>query len=50
MLQKMGFKKEADNIQNAITELYGEGKYLTGDLGGKTTTTDFTKAVIDRLK
>ena len=46
----MGFKKEADNIQNAIIELYSEGKHLTGDLGGKTTTTDFTKAVIDRLK
>lgn len=46
----MEFKREADSIQNAIIDLYAEGKYLPGDLGGKTTTTDFTKAVIDRLK
>lgn len=26
-----------------------EGKYVTGDLGGKSTTTDYTKAIIDRL-
>lgn len=26
-----------------------EGKYLTGDLGGKAKTTEFTQAIIDNL-
>jgi len=26
-----------------------EGKYLTGDLGGKAKTTEYTKAIIDNL-
>jgi isocitrate/isopropylmalate dehydrogenase len=27
-----------------------EGKYLTGDLGGKAKTTEFTKAIIENIR
>jgi isocitrate/isopropylmalate dehydrogenase len=37
------------SIQAALLEVIGEGKYRTGDLGGVATTSDFTKAVIDKL-
>ena len=38
----MGHVKEAENIKKAIFEALKEGKYTTGDLGGKGSTTDFT--------
>ncbi len=41
--------QHADNIQNAVLGVIAEGKYRTGDLGGRATTTDFTKAIIDKL-
>eukprot|EP01027_Heterolobosea_sp_BB2_P025434 GEZU01039040.1.p1 GENE.GEZU01039040.1~~GEZU01039040.1.p1 ORF type:complete len:383 (-),score=138.87 GEZU01039040.1:174-1241(-) len=50
LLRHIGEKDIADNIQNAVFSVFQEGKCLTGDLGGKATTTEFTKAVIDRLQ
>lgn len=41
--------KEADNIQSAVLAVIKEGKYRTGDLGGKASTMDFTKAVCEKL-
>lgn len=39
----------ANRIENATYAVLEEGKYVTGDLGGKSTTTDYTKAIIDKL-
>lgn len=49
MLQHMGLNSHADKIQKAIFDTLAEGKALTGDLGGKSTNTEFTKAVIAKL-
>lgn len=49
MLRHLGLNKEAENIQNATLAIIAEGKYLTGDLGGTASTTDFTKAIINKL-
>lgn len=39
----------ACRIEKACLGTIAEGKYLTRDLGGKSGTTDFTKAIIGRL-
>lgn len=49
MLRHLGMTDKADRIHHAITKTIEEGKYLTGDLGGKSSTTDYTKAVCDNL-
>jgi isocitrate dehydrogenase (NAD+) len=50
MLRHIGMNKHADNIQQAVLGVIAEGKYRTGDLGGRATTSDFTKAIIDKLE
>ncbi|PNW87514.1 hypothetical protein CHLRE_02g143250v5 [Chlamydomonas reinhardtii] len=50
MLRHLGRRQEGDNIQNAVLGVIAEGKYRTADLGGNATTSDFTKAVIDKLE
>ncbi|KAL7274232.1 NAD-dependent isocitrate dehydrogenase [Rhizina undulata] len=50
MLQHMGLNSHAQKIQKAIFDTLAEGKALTGDLGGKATTTQYTNAIISRLK
>ncbi|GMH24937.1 hypothetical protein Nepgr_026780 [Nepenthes gracilis] len=49
MLHHLELHDEADRIQNAILTTIAEGKYRTVDLGGTSSTTDFTKAVCDHL-
>ncbi|KAL3153459.1 Isocitrate dehydrogenase [NAD] catalytic subunit 5, mitochondrial [Trebouxia sp. C0009 RCD-2024] len=49
MLRHMGENDMASRIQNATLDTIAEGKYRTGDLGGKSTCSDFTKAIIDKL-
>jgi hypothetical protein len=39
----------ADRIQSAALGVIAEGKYRTRDLGGTAGTSDFVKAVIDKL-
>ena len=36
-------------IQAAVIGTIAEGKYRTGDLGGRSSCSDYTKAVIDHL-
>lgn len=36
-------------IQAAVITTIAEGKYRTGDLGGRSSCSDYTKAVIDHL-
>jgi isocitrate dehydrogenase (NAD+) len=38
------------SVQQALLAVIAEGKYRTRDLGGTSTTSDFTKAVIDKLE
>lgn len=46
----MGLKEEARTINNSIFKTIEEGKFLTGDLGGKSKTTEFTQAIIGNLE
>ncbi|GLI61129.1 hypothetical protein VaNZ11_003404 [Volvox africanus] len=50
MLRHIGRKEDADNIQNAVISVIAEGKWRTADLGGNSATSDFTKAIIDKLE
>lgn len=49
MLRYLGLPRFADQISNALNEVLEEGKYKTRDIGGETSTSDFTKAVIHHL-
>ena len=46
MLEHMGERDASVRLGNAIHKVYGEAKHLTGDVGGKASTTEFTDAVI----
>jgi isocitrate dehydrogenase (NAD+) len=50
MLKSMKLHKYANSIENSIFRVMREGKWLTGDLGGKAKTSEFTQAVIDYLE
>jgi isocitrate dehydrogenase (NAD+) len=49
MLAHLGERDAAERLQNAIHHVYAEAKHLTGDVGGKASTTQFTDAVIANL-
>lgn len=49
MLRYLGLPRFADQISNALNEVLTEGKVKTKDIGGNSTTSDFTKAVIHHL-
>jgi len=49
MLHHLNLSDHADKIHNAVLSTISEGRYLTSDLGGKSTTSDYTKALIDHL-
>jgi isocitrate dehydrogenase (NAD+) len=50
MLRFLREKAAADRVEAAVGAVLAEGKTLTGDLGGKASTQDFTQAVISVLK
>ena len=49
MLDHLGLKEHAARFESALMRVFSEGKSLTGDLGGKATTREFTDAVIAGL-
>ncbi|XP_021760136.1 isocitrate dehydrogenase [NAD] catalytic subunit 5, mitochondrial-like [Chenopodium quinoa] len=49
MLRHLELNDKADQVQNAVLKTIAEGKYRTIDLGGKSSTTDFTNAICDNL-
>ncbi|XP_042521217.1 isocitrate dehydrogenase [NAD] catalytic subunit 5, mitochondrial-like [Macadamia integrifolia] len=49
MLRHLEMNDKAEKIHDAIIKTIAEGKYRTVDLGGTSSTTDFTKAVCDNL-
>lgn len=50
MLRHLGFYTHASRIENAVLRTIREGKTITGDLGGKASTSEFTNAIISVLK
>lgn len=49
MLRLIDLHEAADRIQTACLSVIAEGKYRTRDLGGNSTMSDFTAAIIDKL-
>jgi len=50
MLNYLGENKWAERIENAVVTVLREGKCLTPDLGGTSTSHEVTEAIIDALK
>lgn len=50
MLQAMDFRSYGEKLENAIFSLYQDGRYLTRDLNGTLTTTEFTEKLITFLE
>ncbi|KKF95708.1 Isocitrate dehydrogenase [NAD] subunit 2 mitochondrial [Ceratocystis platani] len=49
MLRHMGLSEYATRIEKAAFDTLAEGKALTGDLGGKASTSDYASAIIAKL-
>lgn len=49
MLRHMELNTYADKIEKACFETIKEGKYLTGDLGGKAKCSEFTNEICAKL-
>jgi len=49
MLRHMGLTEYAERIEKAAFDTLAEGKFLTGDLGGKAKTYEYAGAIIDKL-
>jgi len=49
MLAHLGERDASLRLQKAIHQVYGDADHLTGDVGGKSSTTEFTDAIIRRL-
>ncbi len=49
MLEYFGMEEEAGVLEKAVADVYLEGKSLTRDQGGRTTTTEFGRAVLRKL-
>ncbi|MGH9756796.1 MAG: isocitrate dehydrogenase (NAD(+)) [Candidatus Acidiferrales bacterium] len=49
MLRHVGEMDAAQKIETALHGVYREGRWITGDVGGKATTAEFTDAVIRAL-
>jgi isocitrate dehydrogenase (NAD+) len=49
MLAHLGEREASARLHNAICRVYAEGRQLTGDVGGKASTAQFTEAVIGHL-
>ena len=49
MLRRLGYATGADRIDKATDEVIREGKFLTPDLGGKSTTQEVTNEIVKRM-
>lgn len=50
MLNYLGENKWAEHVENAVVTVLKEGKHLTPDLGGTSTTREVAEAIIDALE
>ncbi|KAI0036767.1 hypothetical protein K488DRAFT_81757 [Vararia minispora EC-137] len=49
MLRHMNLNEHAEKIESAILSTIAEGKTITGDLGGKASTKEYTTAIVDKV-
>lgn len=49
MLEHLGRAQHATQIKSATLKTIADGKYITGDLGGNSKCSEFTKAIIGNL-
>jgi len=49
MLAHLGEREASARLQKAICQVYGAAAHLTGDVGGKASTREFTDTVIREL-
>jgi isocitrate dehydrogenase (NAD+) len=49
MLAHLDENDASVRLQNAVHRVYAEAKHLTGDVGGKASTGEFTDAIIGHL-
>jgi isocitrate dehydrogenase (NAD+) len=49
MLRHLNLSEHANRIEKAVHRVLIEGNTRTKDLGGNSSTTDYTKAIISRL-
>src|SRR5689334_16135578 len=49
MLAHLGERDASASLQRAIHEVYAKGEHLTGDVGGRASTSEFTDAVIREI-
>jgi len=49
MLEALGMLDKANQLRDALAKVVEEGVSVTPDIGGKASTTDFTKAIIEKL-
>jgi len=49
MLDHVNLQDKAKRLRDAIDQVLCEDKVRTGDLGGKASTKEFTKAIVKRL-
>lgn len=50
MLRAMKMHEVAQAIEDSVVKTIEEGKFITGDLGGKGTCSEYTKAVIGNIQ
>jgi isocitrate dehydrogenase (NAD+) len=50
MLNHLGEDSAARNIEEALHSVYVEGKHLTRDVGGKSSTTEFADAIMAQMQ
>lgn len=50
LLAHVNLPAYAEMIRNAVYSVIREGQYMTKDMGGQSTTREFTRAVISNLK
>jgi isocitrate dehydrogenase (NAD+) len=50
MLEHLGEADAAARVRRAVDRTLGEGKTVTGDLGGKASTDEYTRALVDAVK
>jgi len=49
MLDHLGEQKAATRVRAAVEKVLAEGKKLTGDLGGKASTSEIAEAIVEKL-
>jgi isocitrate dehydrogenase (NAD+) len=49
MLAHIGEREASDRLHRAVYGVYRDADHLTGDVGGKSSTAEFTEAVIRRV-